>query len=51
MFEFVTFKIRIFQTTLNRRMDKIRVLDLENLCDLVVDNLSFNIIHTWKTYV
>jgi len=48
MFEFSIFEIQNFQTTLDGEMTKTKVLDIENLCNFVVDNFSFEIIYPTK---
>ena len=43
MFEFLTFKIQNFQMTSDRVMTKIKVVDLLELCNFVVDNFFIRI--------
>jgi hypothetical protein len=38
MFKFLKFEIWIFQTTLDGETTKMKVIDLEKLCNFVVDN-------------
>ena len=49
MFEFLKFKIWIFKMSSNGEMTKMKVVDLEKLCNFVVDNFSFEIILSRKT--
>jgi hypothetical protein len=47
-FEFLTFKIRIFETTSDGETTKIKGVDHETLYNFVVDNFSFEIINPRK---
>ena len=49
MFEFLKFEIWIFKMSSNGEMTKMKVVDLEKLCNFVVDNFSFEIILSRKT--